>query len=247
MPLAKPSAADRIRAALPTMAIVGAITYVLVTGLAMNDSIDHDSTLTTFQVAPVRPPQPVIRPKTIASHRPNGAAAPPNRRAHSTELVAPPVIVERPVPIVVATLPGQGTQTNTGAAPFPGPGTGAGGSGNGSGSGSGGDGDGGGDGDETPPRHIRGRIKDSDYPEAAADAGIGGTVSVRYHVEIDGHVTGCQVTHGSGSALLDATTCRLIEKRFRYDPSRDADGRPVRSIVVVDHDWIMQREPPDPR
>ena len=45
----------------------------------------------------------------------------------------------------------------------------------------------------------------------------------------------------SGNAALDETTCRLIEQRYRYDPSRDADGRPVRSIIVVNQDWVLER------
>ena len=52
--------------------------------------------------------------------------------------------------------------------------------------------------------------------------------------------------HGAGGLSLRREGLgTAIEKRFRYDPSRDADGRPVRSIVVVDHDWIVEREPAD--
>ena len=79
------------------------------------------------------------------------------------------------------------------------------------------------------------------YPEAAADAGASGTVQVRYFVNVDGRVSGCVVTQSSGNAALDETTCRLIEQRYRYDPSRDADGRPVRSIIVVNQDWVLER------
>jgi len=66
---------------------------------------------------------------------------------------------------------------------------------------------------------------------------------VRYFVNVDGRVSGCVVTRSSGNAVLDETTCRLIEQRYRYDPSRDADGRPVRSIIVVSQDWVLERMP----
>jgi len=33
-------------------------------------------------------------------------------------------------------------------------------------------------------------------------------------------------------------TCRLIEKRFRFRPSRDRYGRPFPDEVDWDHDWI---------
>jgi protein TonB len=115
-------------------------------------------------------------------------------------------------------------------------GTGSGGYGNG-------DGDGG---DESPPRWRSGRLKDSDYPKAAGVAGISGTVSVRYTVETNGRVTGCLVTRSSGSAALDDTTCRLIEKRFRFEPSRDAQGRAVRSMLEENHEWAIDQQPPQP-
>ena len=85
-------------------------------------------------------------------------------------------------------------------------------------------GDGAGDGG-TPPRHVRGRLRDSDYPRGLGEAGIEGTVSVRYAVAVDGRVSDCAIAHSSGSVVLDATTCRLIEQRFRLSPSRDAAGR----------------------
>ncbi|MBW8852717.1 MAG: TonB family protein [Xanthomonadales bacterium] len=119
-------------------------------------------------------------------------------------------------------------------------GTGSGGAGNGNGGGGGA----GGAGDGTPPQRIGGGISDRDYPHELSDAGISGTVSVRYRVGIDGRARDCMVTRSSGSAALDAHTCALIERRFRFRPSRDADGRPVPSIIVENHSWIMP--PPEP-
>ncbi len=74
--------------------------------------------------------------------------------------------------------------------------------------------------------------------------GAGGIVGVRYTVETDGRVTHCMVTRSSGNAVLDATTCRLIELRFRYRPWLDAAGRPVRSTVVHNQEWVNQLDPP---
>jgi protein TonB len=82
-------------------------------------------------------------------------------------------------------------------------------------------------------------LKDSDYPDDGAETGIRGRVFVRYVVETDGRVSRCRVTRSSGSRELDALTCRLIEQRFRYDPSLDAAGRPVESTIVESHDWSM--------
>jgi len=236
---------DRLRAAIPTGVIVGGLGYALVLGLGIAPSSTGPSeALDSFDVTPPKPPPPPpVQPKRIESHRPRGAAAPPNIRSQATPVVAPPPLVVLPPvsPVIAAPVAGTGADPSQGASDKPGPGTGAGGIGNGTGSGGSGDGDG--YGDETPPRRIRGRIKDSDYPEAAADAGASGTVQVRYFVNVDGRVSGCVVTRSSGNAALDETTCRLIEQRYRYDPSRDADGRPVRSIIVVNQDWVLERLP----
>ncbi|WP_294240055.1 energy transducer TonB [uncultured Sphingomonas sp.] len=242
MTLARPDWRDRLRAAIPTGLIVGAMGYALVVGLGFVPPLPVTTeALNSFDVKPPAPPPPRIQPKRVQTHRPRGAAAPPNLRSQATEVVAPPpVVVLPPVsPVVVAPVAGTGVQASQGASDKPGPGTGAGGIGNGRGSGGAGDGDG--YGDDTPPRRIKGRIKDSDYPEAAAEAGASGSVTVRYFVNVDGRVSGCVVTRSSGNAALDETTCRLIEQRYRYDPSRDADGRPVRSIIVVSQDWVLER------
>lgn len=237
---------ERVRAGVGAAVATALVGWALVIGLRDRPRPQGEEVLETFDLAV--PPQPQVRtvPRRTHSRRPEGAAAPPNLRAEPTELVAPPPVIPLPPPpVAAAPIAGIGSAPSAGTADVPGPGTGAGGEGVGRGSGGDGLGDGGGD-DETPPRRIKGRLKDSDYPAQAGDAGIGGTVSVRYHVEVNGRVTGCMVTRSSGNAALDDTTCRLIEKRFRYDPSRDADGRPVRSIIVVDHDWIIEQEPPPP-
>ena len=63
---------------------------------------------------------------------------------------------------------------------------------------------------------------------------IGGATS---SLQPNGRATDCRVTRSSGNAELDATTCRLIERRFRYHPSRDPDWRPVRAVLVGNHTW----------
>ncbi|MBW8784485.1 MAG: TonB family protein [Novosphingobium sp.] len=151
-------------------------------------------------------------------------------------MVAPPVRpLIAPPPIVAATQAGIGNSVANGAANTAGPGFGGGGSGNGNGGGgSGGAGGGGG----TPPQHIAGRLSFADLPEGLlapySEAGVG----VRYKVDAEGHVSDCGVDQSSGSAALDALTCRLIEQRFRFRPARDEAGRPVDSIIVESHTWV---------
>lgn len=198
------------------------------------------------------PPAPVApRPQARErSRRAEGAASPPNLESRRTEIVAPPpVLPPPPPPVVTASVKDLGADPSAGAANVAGPGSGSGGQGEGTGSGrwgngpgGGGDGDGGG-GAMTPPRRIRGSIRDGDYPRGAGEAGVGGTVSVIYTVETDGRATNCMITESSGSDELDAHTCRLIEQRFRFRPSHDSAGRPVRSRIVQDHSWEVADEP----
>lgn len=244
-----PDARDRLISAGLSAGLVALLGWALLAGLGVAAPGAGERSLETFAVAPPAPPPPVRTvPERTRNRRPEGEAAPPNLRSTATPIVAPvPVVVLPPVsPVIAAPVAGVGSDPSQGAAAVPGPGTGAGGQGNGTGSGGSGDGDGGGWEDETPPRRIRGRLRDSDYPEAAAEAGASGVVSVRYAVEVDGRVSGCRVTRSSGNAALDATTCRLITERFRYRPSLDARGRPVRVTIVVDHEWALEAVPAEP-
>lgn len=234
---------ERAGAALASALVVALMGWALLAGLAVHFALPTRETLTVLRLLPADPPEPHrVVPVRKASKRPQGEAAPPALRANPTEVVAPkPIVVLPPPPpvIVAAPVARTGTAPTAGAAPTPGPGQGAGGVGNGFGAGGSGDGDGG-MGDETPPRRIKGRLKDSDFPAEAGESGMGGTVTVRYAVEVDGRVTGCRVVESSGFPELDARTCQLITQRFRYDPSRDAYGRPVRSFIVVDHEWVNE-------
>ena len=98
---------------------------------------------------------------------------------------------------------------------------------------------------ETIFQEIKGRIKDSDYPKGAGEAGLGGTVGVRFQIEADGRVSGCAIEKSSGSKELDDTTCRLIVERFRFRPSLDPSGRPVPATMIQNHIWVMQQLLPD--
>ena len=235
---------DRVKAALGTAALQLLFAYALLTGLAVEMPGGVGERLRVFAVAPPQPPPPAERvvPRRTASERPAGGS-PPNLRARPSEVVAPePVVPLRlPPPVVAAPVPDFGGDRSAGDADVPGPGTGRGGEGSGTGTGRGDD-----DGDDagggTPPRWLRGRIGDRDYPRWAWEAGIGGTVSVRYRVGTDGRVSDCLATRSSGSPELDALTCRLIEQRFRFAPSRDRTGRAVRSIIVEDHSWMVSDE-----
>jgi protein TonB len=129
-----------------------------------------------------------------------------------------------------------GLAPNAGVALIEGPGTGTGGEGVGTGAGGYGSGTGGG-GVARRARLISGFVDDRDYPRAAIEDRASGTVFLRFVVAPNGRVSQCSITRSSGHPALDATTCRLIMRRFRYLPARDRFGRPVAETVNGDHDW----------
>ncbi|KQN02060.1 MULTISPECIES: energy transducer TonB [Sphingomonas] len=243
-----PNPRDRLISAASAAILCAVIGYALILGLGVSIPTAIPAALKTFVGGP-KPPPPrpdQIIPRPAKSHRPEGAASPANLRSKATEVVVPKPIISPivpPPPVIVTLKSGPGSDATSGAAPIPGPGTGAGGEGNGTGSGRSGNGDGDG-GDETRPRLIKGRFKNKDFPNAEAIIGAGGIVGVRYTVETDGSVTHCLITRSSGNGVLDATTCRLIELRFRYRPWLDAAGRPVRSTVVHNQEWVNELDPP---
>jgi protein TonB len=158
-------------------------------------------------------------------------------------VVAPPpeIRLDIPPPVIAAPVPTpiEGSDPSAGAADVKGPGTGSGGQGTGTGSGNAGGGTGGGGGGGARAQLVRGRLMNEDYPRSALRAGIQGSVSVRFTVDTDGVARDCLVTRSSGNADLDTTTCRLIERRFRYRAARDAQGKPVPETIGKTYDWLL--------
>ena len=232
----------RRRSLLIVALLHGVIGWVLLVGLSVEVKRQIEPILLAFDLRDVPPPPAPVLPKARAP-RPAGAAAPPNRRAKASPVVAPVPIVlpDIPPPSLAAVVAGLGADASAGAAPIIGPGTGAGGAGQGTGSGDAGDGDGGGGG--APLKLLRGRIGNGDYPREALRAGASGTVHLRFVVDTDGRAHGCRVTLSSGNAALDTTTCRLIEKRLRYRPETDGNGTPVAVVVTGRQVWELAPRP----
>lgn len=216
------------------------LAYALLAGLTPGLRGDTADRLKLFDVVePLPPPEePVIVEAERAA--PKNAPAPPNLEAEATPVTAPLPRIRLEVAEAVAALaPGTGSASASGASDQAGPGTGSGGAGSGTGGGGQGAGAGG---FASRARLSRGRIANSDYPRAALRAGIEGTVIVRLGIGADGRVSGCTITQSSGSTDLDATTCRLVERRFRFEPAKDGEGRSVPDIGGwVQRWWIPPR------
>jgi len=176
------------------------------------------------------PPPPSPPPDDVEE----GAAAPPSRGVtEAPSPPPPPAPLAPPTPAEVAIDPGSGQASGAGAAP----GSGAGQGGEGSGSGAGGSGSGRGAGVVTPPQRLEGELTNADYRRARAPEGAAGTALVGFRVRTDGRVDRCAVIRSSGYAEFDEATCRLIERRFRFRPARDASGRAIEWTIRTDYTW----------
>jgi periplasmic protein TonB len=79
---------------------------------------------------------------------------------------------------------------------------------------------------------LRTLFSADDYPADAQRNGEEGTVQVELAVDARGHVSGCRLLRSSGSATLDTVTCRILERRARFTPARDAAGKRVPDRAV---------------
>lgn len=211
---------------------------------------DREPALVAIALDEPRPaptPTPTVQPRPEKRDdrrpAPKEEAGTRNLRNVATPVVAPPVepLIVLP-PITAAPQPDEGAAAQTGASDMRGPGRGAGNRGDGrGGGGTGGEGDGRGGGVAvTGPERISGRLSYRDLPEGVLEEYGTMEVVVVYAVLPNGRAIDCRAERSSGSALLDETACRLIERRFRYRPARDGAGRPVRAMVRETHGWFAR-------
>lgn len=243
---------QRATSAIASLAIVGLGGLALVLGLAPSpmmravratlvtlDAAPEPTPTTIPKSTPSSPPKPIIQADKAETSRKKDKASPANLRNQATAVFAPVMPpLRKPAPIIAAPRPDAGSAGNTGASDRAGPGQGAGGFGDGTGGGGNGDGDGSGDADAvTRPVQIKGKLRWSDLPRDLRQFHRGGELELVYRVNVDGTVSNCRVTTSSGLPSLDAQTCRLITERFRFRPSRNADGRPVPGYIIERHGW----------
>ncbi|HYJ31266.1 MAG TPA: energy transducer TonB [Allosphingosinicella sp.] len=94
------------------------------------------------------------------------------------------------------------------------------------------------------PVYRSGTITNEDYPASALRANEQGTVTIRMSIGADGRVTGCTVVRSSGSTALDSTTCSLVQRRSRFTPAQDENGRPVAGTATRSVTWSLPEAVP---
>jgi periplasmic protein TonB len=88
-------------------------------------------------------------------------------------------------------------------------------------------------------RGGQGSITDEDYPPSAVRNEEAGTTRATYVIGIDGKVSSC---NGSGaSPTLDAETCKLIIRRFKFKPALDTNGSPIEETRTQSIRWVLPK------
>ena len=70
------------------------------------------------------------------------------------------------------------------------------------------------------------------YPVKALDKGIQGRVVTRFTIEEDGMITNIEIAE-KAHKLLDRAALDLIELMPAWNPARDAEGNPIRTIFTL--------------
>lgn len=218
---------DRAVALAGVVLIQALLGIALLIGLRVQIGTYREAAQQLIDVSLAPPPRAVPRPspqRTRTAPAAPKAAVP--RPGGSPRPIPAPAAVSVPSIVPMPSAPAvSGGGAGSGVAAGIGPGGGVGGSGAGEGRGG------------TDLEQIAGEITPRDYPRHLGNAGVGGRVGILFTVGVNGRVTRCAVTSSSGIPELDALTCRLIQKRFRYRPSTDRYGRPVPDEVEGEQIW----------
>lgn len=84
-----------------------------------------------------------------------------------------------------------------------------------------------------------GSITDDDYPPSASRNEEQGVSVARFTVGPDGRVGECSAS--GASPALDALTCTLIKRRFRYKPAKDAGGNAISETKSQRVNWKLPK------
>ena len=199
------------------------------------------SVITVNVTAPPPPPEPSPSPDPSPTSD-AGAAAEEAPEAVPRKVTAPEPRIVQPSPIPAPRASSTGEANRAGAGEQ-GEGTGAGGAGEGLGSGSGGSGTGGGGVPVTSPVKIAGEINNAaDYPtpEGGRDLRIGHSVTIVMTVTAEGRAQDCRILEPSPDPEADRITCELAERRFRFQPARDAAGDAVEASYGWRQSWFRR-------
>jgi hypothetical protein len=82
-----------------------------------------------------------------------------------------------------------------------------------------------------PVKPLASYFSSSDYPAQAFQEGETGTSTFMLMIDESGAIKDCMIEATSGVATLDAMGCIVLRNRAKFRPARDAEGKPLRSVV----------------
>lgn len=185
--------------------------YALVTGLAYNAAKQVYEDLKTFDVAPEEPEKPEEPPPPP----PKVDLPPPPKVTVPPPVVTSSVVTTNTIAPMTPTAPPAPPAPP--AAPPP----------------------------PAPPKVAQkatqrgGSISDEDYPSSSIRNEEAGTSVATFTIGTDGKVASCNAS--GASPTLDAETCKLIIRRFRFKPALDTSGQPVAETKSQRVTWRLPK------
>lgn len=82
-------------------------------------------------------------------------------------------------------------------------------------------------------------VSAGDYPASALAVRAEGRVAVLLTVGVSGRALDCAITRSSGSAALDAATCRILRSRGRFTPAMDRHGNAAVATIAQEMVWKL--------
>lgn len=90
-------------------------------------------------------------------------------------------------------------------------------------------------------------VTTDDYPTEALMDNVSGITGFEVAIDKSGQVANCVVIVSSGSDSLDRATCNLVTLRARFQPAKDARGRPTTGAYRNRVRWVLPALVPQPR
>lgn len=85
-------------------------------------------------------------------------------------------------------------------------------------------------------------VSSNDYPPAALREELEGVSRFIVTIDPNGLVENCRISVSSGSAELDAATCRLVTDRARFEPARNNRGKPTTGSWASSVRWQIPND-----
>lgn len=91
----------------------------------------------------------------------------------------------------------------------------------------------------SPRGNPGGWVTNNDYRSSWINRGLEGSASFTLMIDARGRVSGCTITRSTGHSVLDEATCRLLERRGRFDPAKDSSGNPIAGTFRSTIKWTI--------